>query len=75
MIERQLKSVRRFLRATEGVSALEYALLVGIITVGIGAALATFSTDLQNTIENIGDDVVTRGNLVTSTTTPTPPTP
>ena len=65
MIERQWQGFRRFLRASEAVSALEYALLVGIITVALGAALSTFSTDIQNTIEGIGDDVVTRGNLVT----------
>lgn len=67
MIERQLKSFRRFLRASDAVSALEYALLVGIITVAIGAAVSTFGTDIQNTIEGIGDDVVTRGGLVTQT--------
>lgn len=67
MIERQWQGFRRFLRANEAVSALEYALLVGIITVALGAALNTFSTDIQNTIEGIGDDVVTRGNLVTGT--------
>ena len=65
MIERQWQSFRRFLRASEAVSALEYALLVGIITVALGAALSTFSGDIQDTIEGIGDDVVTRGNLVT----------
>ena len=64
MIERQTRKIRRFLRASEAVSALEYALLVGIITVAIGAAVAQFGTDIQNTIEGMGDDVVTRGNLV-----------
>ena len=55
---------RRFLRATEAVSALEYAILVGVVTVAIGAAVTTFSADLQAVIEGIGDDVTTRGNLV-----------
>ncbi|MCE2483811.1 MAG: hypothetical protein J4F33_13305, partial [Alphaproteobacteria bacterium] len=39
MIERQMRNFRHFLRASEAVSALEYALLVGIITVAIGAAV------------------------------------
>ena len=74
MIERQMRKFRHFLRATEAVSALEYALLVGIITVAIGAAVAQFGTDIQNTIEGMGDDVVTRGNLVgTSPTAPATP--
>ena len=64
MIERQWQGFRRFLRASEAVSALEYALLVGIITVALGAALTTFSGDIQTTIAGIGADVVTRGNLV-----------
>ena len=34
---------RRFLRANEAVSALEYAILVGVVAVAIAAALATFS--------------------------------
>ena len=72
MIERQWQGFRRFLRASEAVSALEYALLVGIITVALGAALTQFGTDIQNTIQGIGTDVVTRGNLVTSTAASTP---
>ena len=67
MIERQWQGFRRFLRASEAVSALEYALLVGIITVALGAALSTFSGDIQRTIEGIGDSVETRGNMVTDT--------
>ena len=63
---------RRFFRATEAVSALEYAILVGVVTVAIGAAVATFSTDLQTVIEGIGDDVATRGNLVGTSTAPAP---
>ena len=75
MIERQMRNFRRFLRATEAVSALEYALLVGIITVAIGAAVAQFGADIQATIEGMGDDVVTRGNLVSESTAPAAPAP
>ena len=48
---------RRFARANEAVSALEYAILVGVIAVGIGAALATFSDDITTGIEAIGDSI------------------
>ena len=37
------RRIRRFFRASEAVSALEYAILVGVVAVAIGAALATFS--------------------------------
>ena len=69
-IQHASQRLRRFLRATEAVSALEYAILVGVVTVAIGAAVATFSTDLQTVIEGIGDDVTTRGNLVSESETP-----
>ena len=72
MIERKWRRVRHFLQASEAVSALEYALLVGIITVALGAAVTQFGADLQTTIANIGNDVITRGNLVTQSTGPAP---
>ena len=48
---------RRFLEATRAVSAIEYALLVGLVAVAIGAAIVTFSGDVQTAITNIGDQV------------------
>ena len=68
-IHRASRHLRRFLFAKEAVSALEYAILVGVVTVSIGAAVAAFSEDLQNVIEEIGDDVGTRGNLVVTSPT------
>ena len=55
---------RRFVRANEAVSALEYAILVGVIAVAIAAALATFSTSISTGIAAIG----------TAISTPTPTT-
>ena len=48
---------RRFLRANEAVSALEYAILVGIIAVGIGAALLIFEGNISDAIEAVGGRV------------------
>ena len=50
---------RRFVRANEAVSALEYAILVGVIAVGIAAALATFSTSITTAIGAIGTAIST----------------
>ena len=50
---------RRFARANEAVSALEYAILVGIIAVGIGLALTVFETKLSTAIEGIAGRVNT----------------
>ena len=48
---------RRFARANEAVSALEYAILVGVIAVGIAAALAAFEDNLTKALKTIGDKV------------------
>ena len=48
------RHIRRFLKANEAVSALEYAILVGVITVGVGVALVTFSGNIADAITDIG---------------------
>lgn len=48
---------RRFLRANEAVSALEYAILVGVIAVAVGAAILTFGGDITKAIGKVGDNV------------------
>lgn len=45
---------RRFAKANEAVSALEYAILVGVITVAVGAALVTFSGTITTALSDIG---------------------
>lgn len=52
-----LQRIRSFFRDSKAVSALEYAILVGVIAVAIAAALATFGDDLTAGIEKIGDKV------------------
>ena len=47
----------RFLRANEAVSALEYAILVGVIAVAIGAALLTFSASITTALGKIGTGI------------------
>ena len=49
--------VRRYLRSTRAVSALEYAILVGVIAVGITAALGTFKESLEDALDTIGDTI------------------
>ena len=48
---------RRFAKANEAVSALEYAILVGVIAVAVGTALITFGGDVATALGNIGDKV------------------
>ena len=51
------RQFRRFLRARKAVSALEYAILVGVIAVGIGGALLLFEDQVSEAITDIGDVV------------------
>ena len=51
------RRLRGFSRANEAVSALEYAILVGVIAVGIAAVLAAFESQIQKAIETIGSTV------------------
>ena len=48
---------RRFAWANEAVSALEYAILVGVIAVGMAAALAAFETQISTALTTIGATV------------------
>ena len=50
---------RRFLRANEAVSALEYAILVGVVAVAMGAAIVTFSDSIKDTLTAMGAEIAT----------------
>ena len=61
------RRLRAFAKANEAVSALEYAILVGVVVVGIGAALAAFETQISTALSNIGTTVA--GTTVTGSST------
>ena len=58
---------RRFAWANEAVSALEYAILVGIIAVAVGGALVLFGGKITQALTTIGA-------TIGSTSTPAVPT-
>ena len=49
---------RRFAKANEAVSALEYAILVGVVAVAVGAAIVTFSDKITRAMTNLGAGIV-----------------
>ena len=51
------RRLRRFAKANEAVSALEYAILVGVIAVAVGAALVAFGGKITDTVAAIGTDI------------------
>ena len=52
-----LRAVARFTRAKEGVSALEYAIVVGVVVAGVGGAVVGFTDIMSDEIEAIGTEV------------------
>ena len=49
-----LRRLCGFLLGGRGVSAIEYALLVGLVAVGVAAGLLAFGDDIQAALANIG---------------------
>ena len=47
----------RYLRETRGVMAMEYAIIIGVVVVGVGAAVAAFQTDITAFLENVTTDL------------------
>ncbi len=57
-----LRQCGRFLRCERAVSALEYAVLAGVVIAGVGAAIVTFTGDVTTSITSIGEDLEAAAN-------------
>ena len=53
------ETVSGYVRDSRGVSALEYAILVGVIPVAIAAALAAFSDSITDSLAKTGTNIKT----------------
>ena len=51
------RRVTRFVTANEAVSALEYAILVGVVVVAIGAALSVFTDQVTDALKAAGNSI------------------
>ena len=47
----------RYLRGTRGVAAMEYAIIVGVVVVGVGAAVVSFQDEIVKFIDNAASDI------------------
>lgn len=54
--------LKTFIRDERGVSALEYAVLAGIVVIALGAMAATFSTNIGTMFTNLFTQVTTSQN-------------
>ena len=57
MLTQYTKKFVRYLRNTKAVSALEYAILVGVIAIAISAALVAFSGNVKDAMNEVGSKV------------------
>lgn len=60
------RRLRRFGRATEAVSALEYAILIGVVSIVLVAAVGSFGGKIEDALEKVGDNVKTKHTSVGS---------
>jgi pilus assembly protein Flp/PilA len=54
-----LNAICRFVKEEEGASAPEYALLVGLITVAMAAAVLLLGTNVTTAINNAANNITT----------------
>jgi pilus assembly protein Flp/PilA len=57
-----LKFFKWFVRDDRGVSAMEYAVLAGIVAVALGAVATTFSTDVKTMFTSMFAKITTAQN-------------
>ena len=60
-IKHKSRHFRRFLKANEAVSALEYAILVGVIATAVVGAIVALGGNIDTVIDNMGDEVTEAG--------------
>lgn len=56
-IKRCAKYLVRYLRGTRAVAAMEYAIIVGVIVVGVGAAVFAFQDEITTLITDVTTDL------------------
>ena len=63
-----LQVLARFTRAKEAVSAMEYAIVVGIVAAGVGGAVWAFTDDVTTAVATVGTNLeTTAGTAPTGT--------
>ena len=53
-----------YLRGTRGVAAMEYAIIVGVVVVGIGTAVALFQDEVTGLINDVTTDLDARRTAI-----------
>ncbi len=61
----------RYLRGTRGVAAMEYAIIVGVVVVGVGTAVALFQDEITGMINDVTTDLKASRTAITTDQTST----
>ena len=56
--------MRRFAKSEAGVSALEYAFLVGVVSVALLATFTTFNDEIEDVLSQIGSNLVSTASSI-----------
>ncbi len=67
-----LQRIKAFARDSKAVSALEYAILVGVIAVALVTLMDQFTSDMEESINNVGTNVKTLTGTVGTPSSPGP---
>ena len=59
MIKQCVWYLRQYLRGTRGVAAMEYAIIVGVVVVGVGLAVGLFQEEIVKVITDVTADLKT----------------
>ena len=59
----------RYMRGTSGIAAMEYAIIVGVVVVGVGVAVATFQDAIVGLIGDVTADVTATRTTITNANT------
>ena len=51
------RSIWAYMQDSKAVSAMEYAIIVGVVVVGVAAAATTFSDAIQDSVQAIAADL------------------
>lgn len=57
IVKRYGGALVRYLRATRAVAAMEYAIIVGVIVVGVGLAVGLFQEQIVGLIADVTEDL------------------
>ena len=64
-----LRYLARYLRQTRAIAAMEYAIIVGVVVVGVGLAVGLFQDEITGLIQDVTADLATTRTTIATDST------